>query len=168
MVVSTDLSPKMQKRWDCLKPLLLKGEDINTNIVARVFGCDRTSVMRIVRQMRKRGLPIPQVSLRETVDDYGYCPDCGELLSVALVGNRDATRYCPECAWDEDLDRGKPVYTRFVSTTEAAEMLGVGTSTIVRRIKSGTLPATKSNHTTRSAWRIPMYAIEARLDERHS
>lgn len=50
--------------------------------------------------------------------------------------------------------------SKTVSTTEAAEMLGVGTSTVVRMIHRGDLQAYKKTLAKHSAFRIYVDSIE--------
>lgn len=50
----------------------------------------------------------------------------------------------------------------FLTTAEAAEVLGVSTHTVIRYIKSGTLPAAPLPKG--SPYRIPRRAIEAMVD----
>jgi len=167
----SEIPPDVKDRWERLIPLFLTGEELTTDMVAAKLGCHKTSVSMVIARMRSYGLPIPQIGKRDDVKDYGKCPSCGEAyLSVGYVTERKAIRYCQECGWDAVTRRKTLVAKRdWVTTKEAARMLNVAPKTIGRWVREGTLESLpRANAARKVAYRIPIEAVEARMNGRHS
>ena len=102
MTKTAALPPSEARIWNALKPLLKHGAPLDYEKVAQATGVKRSTVScRLSRLRTQYGLPIPlqPVNPDQKRKTEKNCPKCGAVLELAVSGH-----WCPECAWDEELD----------------------------------------------------------------